>query len=74
MNPVSLLPHLVVLPFHDHGTRRGTVVSVTTLSLYIPVKETLPIVQEVGCAPGPVWTSAENLAPHQNSIPRPSSP
>ena len=24
------------------------------------------IVQEAGWAPGPVWTGAENLAPHQN--------
>ena len=23
----------------------------------------VPIVQEAGCAPGPVWTGAENLAP-----------
>ena len=26
-------------------------------------KEPLPIVQEAGWAPGPVWTGAENLAP-----------
>jgi hypothetical protein len=25
-------------------------------------------------APGPVWTGAENLAPHLDSIPGPSSP
>jgi hypothetical protein len=24
--------------------------------------------------PGPVWTGAENFAPHQDSIPEPSSP
>ena len=27
-----------------------------------PEKEPVPIVQEVGRAPGPVWTGAENLA------------
>jgi hypothetical protein len=26
-------------------------------------KDPVPIVQEAGWAPGPVWTSAENLAP-----------
>ena len=28
-----------------------------------PWKDPVPIVQEAGWAPGPVWTSAENLAP-----------
>jgi hypothetical protein len=28
-----------------------------------PVKDPVPIVQETGWAPGPVWTGAENLAP-----------
>ena len=28
-----------------------------------PAKDPVPIVQETGWAPGPVWTSAENLAP-----------
>jgi len=32
------------------------------------------IAQEAGWAPGPVWTGAENLAPHRDSIPGPSSP
>ena len=26
-----------------------------------PGKDPVPIVQEAGCDPGPVWTSAENL-------------
>ena len=34
----------------------------------------MSIVQEAGWAPGPVWTGAENLAPHRDSIPGPSSP
>ena len=28
-----------------------------------PGKNLVPIVQEAGWAPGPVWTGAENLAP-----------
>ena len=28
-----------------------------------PGKDSVPIVQEAGWAPGPVWTGAENLAP-----------
>ena len=30
---------------------------------FTPGKDPVPIVQEAGWAPGPVWTSAENLAP-----------
>ena len=28
-----------------------------------PEKDRVPIVQEVGWAPGPIWTGAENLSP-----------
>jgi len=31
--------------------------------LFTPGKEPVPIAQEAGWAPGPVWTGAENLAP-----------
>ena len=31
--------------------------------LFTPRKDPVPIVQEAGWAPGPVWTGAENLAP-----------
>jgi hypothetical protein len=50
----------IALLFHDYGTRR---VSVTPRSLFTPGKDPVPIVQEVGWAPGPFWTGAENLAP-----------
>ena len=30
---------------------------------FTPGKDPVPIVQEGGWAPGPVWTGAENLAP-----------
>jgi hypothetical protein len=53
----------IALPFHDHGTRRGWGVSVTPQPLFTPQKDPVPIVQEAGWAPWPVWTGAENLAP-----------
>ena len=40
---------------------------------FYPQENPLSIVQEAGRAPGPVWTGAENLAPHRDSIPGPSS-
>jgi len=53
----------IALLFHDHGTRRGWWVSVTPRPLFTPGKDPIPIVQEPGWAPGPVWTGAENLVP-----------
>ena len=53
----------IALLFHDLGTRRGWGVSVTPRSLFTPGKDLVPIVQEAGWAPGPVWTGAENLPP-----------
>jgi len=53
----------IALLFHDHGTRRGWGVSITPWPLFTSGKDLVPIVQEAGCAPGPVCTGAENLAP-----------
>ena len=53
----------IALLFHGHGTRRGWGVSVTPRPLFTLGKDAVPIVQEAGWAPGPVWTGAENLAP-----------
>ena len=53
----------IALPFLDHGTRRGWVVSVTPQPLFTLGKDPVSIVQEAGWATGPVWTGAENLAP-----------
>ena len=53
----------IALPFLNHGTRRGWGVSVTPRPLFTPGRDPVPIVQEAGWAPGPVWTGAENLAP-----------
>jgi len=53
----------VALLFHDPCTRRRWGVSVTPRPLFTPRKDPVPIVQEAGWAPGPVWTGMENLAP-----------
>jgi hypothetical protein len=34
-----------------------------TPAAFTPRKDPVPIVQEVGWAPGPIWIGAENLAP-----------
>jgi len=65
---------VIALLFLDHGTRRGSGASFTPWPLFTPGKDAVPIVQEAGWAPGPVWTGAENLAPPRDSIPGPSSP
>ena len=36
---------------------------VQALRLFNPGKDPVPIVQEAGWAPGPVWTGVENLVP-----------
>ena len=41
---------------------------------FTPGTDPVPIVQKAGCAPGLLWTGAENLAPHRDSIPGPSNP
>jgi len=57
-----------------NGTRRGRGVSVTPRPLFTPGKDPVPIVQEAEWAPGPVWTGAENLAPHREFDPRTVQP
>jgi len=42
--------------------------------LFTPGKDPVPIVQEAGWAPGPVWTGAENLAPLPGFDPRTIQP
>jgi hypothetical protein len=64
----------ITLPFHDHGTRSGWGVSVTPQPLHTLGKDTVPLVQEAGWAPGPVWTGAENLAPTGIRSPDRSAP
>ena len=38
----------IALLFHDHGTRSGSVVSVTHQQHFTPRREPVPIVQEAG--------------------------
>jgi len=45
----------------------------TLVSARVPshFKRSLPVVEEIGWAPRPVWIGAENLASHRDSIPGP---
>ena len=47
-------------------------VSVTPRPLFTPRKDPVPILQEAGWAPGPVWTGAENLTTGIRSPDRPA--
>jgi len=58
----------IALLFHDRGTRRGWVVSSTPLPHFTPRKDPVPILQEAGWAPGPVW-KGRKPRPHRDSIP-----
>jgi len=53
----------IALLFLDHGTRTGWRESVTPQPLFTHGKDPVPIVQEAGWAPGPVWIGVENFAP-----------
>jgi hypothetical protein len=52
----------IALTFHDLGTRRGGW-SAPRPGCFTPGKDPIPIVQEAGWAPGPVWMCVKNLAP-----------
>jgi hypothetical protein len=69
----------------QRGYRYGSTLSLTSAidgggwstphsGRFIPGKDPVPIVEEAGWAPGPVWTGAENLASHRDSIPGLSIP
>jgi len=58
----------IALLFHDRGTRRGWVDSSTPRPHFTPGKDPVPILQEAGLAPGPVWTAGKSR-PHRDSIP-----
>ena len=58
----------IALLFHDRGTRRGWVISSTPRPHFTPGKDQVPILQEAGWAPGPVWTGGKSR-PHWDSIP-----
>jgi hypothetical protein len=52
----------IALLFLGLGTRRSGW-SAPRPGRFTPGKDPVPIVQEAGWAPGPVWTCAKNLAP-----------
>jgi len=56
----------IALLFHDRGTRRGWVVSSTPQPHFTPGKDPVPILQEAGWTPGPVWTGRKSH-PHWQS-------
>ena len=58
----------IALLFHDPDTRMGLVVNSTPRPHFTPGKDPVPIVQEAGWAPGPVWRGGKSL-PHRDSIP-----
>ena len=58
----------IALLFHDRGTRKGWVVSSTPRPHFTPGKDPIPILQEAGWAPGPVWTGGRSRH-HRDSIP-----
>ena len=58
----------IALLFHDRDTRRGWVVSSTPRPHFTAGKDSVPILQEAGWAPGPVWTGGKSR-PHRDSIP-----
>ena len=52
-----------VYTFSNLGARRGGWLTPRPGCLTFGERHRVPIVQEAGWAPGPVWTSAENLFP-----------
>jgi len=58
----------IAVLFHDRGTRREWGVSSTPRPHFTLGKNPVPIVQEAGWAPGPVWTGRKSR-PHRDSIP-----
>ena len=58
----------IALLFHDRGTRREWAVSSTPRPHFTAGKDPVPILQDAGRAPGPVWTGGKSR-PHRDSIP-----
>ena len=58
---------VIALLLHDRGTRRGWVVSSTPCPHFTPGKDPVPILQEAGWGPGPIWTGGISR-PHWDSI------
>jgi hypothetical protein len=56
----------IALPLLDHGIRRGSQTHFT------PGKDPVPIVQEAGWSPGPVWTGGKSRPTGIRSPDRPA--
>jgi len=54
---------LYLYSFFNLGPRCRCVVNATLQPLYPRERDPQPFVQKAGCAPGPVWTDEEFLAP-----------
>ena len=59
---------VIALLFHDRGTRRPVRGQHHAPAALSHGKEPVPILQEAGWAPGPVWTGGKSR-PHRDSIP-----
>ena len=59
-------------PFFNLGARRRVGGQRHAPSALLPGRDTVPIVEGAGWVPQTVWTGAENLAPHRDSINRPT--
>jgi hypothetical protein len=62
----------IALPFLDRGIRKGWVVNSTPQPHFTPGKGPVPIVQEAGWAPGPVWTGGKSRPTGIRSPDRPA--
>ena len=58
----------IAVQFHDRGTGRWWVVSSTPRPHFTPGKDPVPVLQEAGWAPGPIWTGRKSR-PHRDKIP-----
>jgi len=59
----------IALLFHDRSTRRGVSGQQhAPAALYLQRKDAVPIVQEAGWAPGPVWTGGKSRQ-NRDSVP-----
>jgi len=63
---------VIALLFHDHGIRRGWVVSSTPWPHFNPGKDPVPILQEAGWAPGLVWTGRKSCHHRDLILDRPA--
>jgi hypothetical protein len=62
----------IALPFLGRGIRRGWVVNSTPQPHFTPGKDPVPIVQEAGWAPGPVWKGGKSRLTGIRSPDRPA--